>query len=92
MAPKTYDHTRSQRLAANAAANEQILDERIARVVAAANVAESARMAELCPSCNRAPCQTPRSCMIRFRAITQHRLRQEAELAAKWPENHDFSR
>ncbi|WP_110514832.1 hypothetical protein [Herpetosiphon llansteffanensis] len=90
MPPKTYLHSRSQRLAENAAANERMLDERIARVVSAAHAAESARLAEICPSCQRAPCQTPRSCMIRFRAITQHRLRQEAEVAALRPESQDF--
>ncbi|KPL81383.1 hypothetical protein [Herpetosiphon geysericola] len=92
MPPKTYLHTRSQRLAENAAANERMLDERIARVVATANAAESVRLAEICPSCQRVACQTHRSCMIRFRAITQHRLRQEAEAAARWTESFDFSR
>jgi len=78
MDPKTYIHTRSQRLAANAA-----------QVVAAAHVAEAARLVEVCPGCRQAPCQTPRSCTIRLRAITQHRLR-EAELAALWPSKHEL--
>ncbi|ABX02707.1 MAG TPA: hypothetical protein DEF47_12290 [Herpetosiphon sp.] len=89
MDPKTYIHTRSQRLAANAAAKERLLDERIAQVVAAAHVAEAARLVEVCPGCRQAPCQTPRSCTIRLRAITQHRLR-EAELAALWPSKHEL--
>lgn len=79
MTPKPARSPRSQRLAANAAVKEQVLHDRIIRVVAAAQAAELARLGAICPQCTLAPCPTPRSCMIRFRARTQHRLREAPE-------------